>query len=448
MQHRRAAISLVAVALSCVALVGCARGVNVYAGRVVDDVMSVQAPALAVPAANLDASFPAAPGGAGPAVGASGAGRSATPTVSGITGIGSVSRVAKVAVRAGATVKAGQLLATFDSGALEANVTVAKTAQATARAQVPVIDAAINKTRSARAKLNTARRTVTGAIAQLIVTRAQLAAKLASLKALLALLQRAGGRTPSGVPGGGVPGAVPPGTLPPGHPPTDSAPPSGVTPPTATPRGGLPLGGPPAGVPTPAQLRAAVAQLQGALAKLDAGLAKARAGLGTIATAKGKLADARTQLRDLRVLANIAADASAIGVRVAEYQRSLAMVRSPLDGVLVSIASVGDVISPGATVAVIRRTRAERVTTWIAPAQLGDIKLGDAVSVRGDWGTGSRAGHVSIIGPRADYPPSSYPTKDVHLTRAVPIEIVMDADGRGLTLPPGAPVDVEFASGK
>ena len=421
MQHRRAAISLATVALACVALVGCAHGANVYAGRVVDDVVSVQAPALAVPASNLDAGFPAVPGGTG-AIGASGAGRSATPTVSGITGIGSVARVMKVAVRAGATVKAGQLLATFDTSALDANVTVAKTAQATVRAQVPVIDAAIDKTRNARAKLNTAQRTVTSAIAQLTVTRAQLATKLASLKTLLAALQQAGGRT---LPGG--PGGVPAG----GPPPV-----------------GPPAGGPPAGVPSPAQLRAAVAQLQGALAKLDAGLAKARAGLGTIATTKGKLADARTQLRDLRVLASIAAHASAIGVRVAEYQRSLAMVRSPLDGVVVSVARAGDVLSPGATVAVIRRARAARVTTWIAPARLGGVRIGDAVTVRGDWTTGSQSGHVRVIGPRADYPPSSYPTKDVHLTRAIPVEIVMDGGERGFVLPPGAPVDVEFASGK
>jgi hypothetical protein len=123
-------------------------------------------------------------------------------------------------------------------------------------------------------------------------------------------------------------------------------------------------------------------------------------------------------------------------------------VRAPVDGVVVSVASAGDVLSPGATVAVIRRSRAVRVTTWIASAELRDVGLGDEVTVRGDWGAGARTGHVSIIGPRADYPPTAYPTKDVHLTRAVPVEVVMDGGGRGFPLPPGAPVDVEFAGGR
>jgi len=401
--HRRSPIAhLTVIALACVALAGCTRGAGVYAGRVVDDAVTVQAPALAVPAADLNAGFAGAQGAAGgmAASAASGASaRSAVGTIAATTGIGSVARVARVAVRPGDVVTAGQELAAFETGVLSANVTLSKAAQASARAQVPVIDSAIDTARSANAKLSTTRTTVRNAIAKLTATRAQLADKLATLRALAAALPRSGGR-------------------------------------------------PTAGVPSPAQLRATIAQLEAGIAKIDAGLARARAGLARLSAARGTLADARVQLRDLRDLVSLAADASALGVRASEYQRSLATVSAPADGVVVRVASIGDVLAPGATVAVIRRARDERVTTWIAPAELASVHVGDTVRVGVDWATGTRPGRVSVIGARADYPPTSYPTKDVHLTRAVLIEIVMDGDARAFKLPPGAPVDVEFVASK
>lgn len=423
--HRRSAIAyLTVVALSCVALVGCARGASVYAGRVVDDVEEVQAPTLSVPAANLDAGFASAPSAAG-GTGTTVAGRSVTSTIAAITGVGAVARVVRVAVRTGDTVTAGQELAEFETGALDAGVAVARAAQVTARSQVPVIDAALDTARSAGAELTTTRASVESAISKLAATRVQLADKLATLKALLAALQRAGASAP-GRPPGGVP--------------TSTVPPGGVPSSTPSPRR------PPGGVPSPARLRVAVGQLEGAIARIDAGLSTARAGLTRLASAKGTLADARLQLRDLRELVSLSADASAIGVRVAEYQRGLATVRAPVSGVVVSVAREGDVLAPGAPVAVIRRTGNERVTTWVAPAELIGVHLGDVARVRSDWASGSRTGRVSVIGPRADYPPTSYPTKDVHLTRAVPVEIVMDDVGGAFALPPGAPVEVEFSA--
>jgi len=420
---------LTVVALACLALVGCTRGASVYAGRVADDVVTVQAPGLSVPAANLDAGFAGAQAAAGGMAGGAASGasaRSAVSTIAATTGIGSVARVARVAVRPGDVVTAGQELAAFETGVLSANVAVAKAAELSARAQVPVIDSAIDTARTASAKLSTTRTTVRSAIAKLTTTRAQLADKLATLKALATALQRSGGRPT----GGSAPGRIPTGTVPPGKAP------------------GGPPSRPTGGAPSPAQLRATIAQLEAGIAKLDAGLAQARAGLAKLSAAKSTLADARVQLRDLRDLVSLAADASALGVRASEYQRSLATVSAPVGGVVVRVASIGDVLAPGATVAVIRRAEDERVTTWIAPAELAGVHVGDTVRVGVDWATGTRRGRVSIIGARADYPPTSYPTKDVHLTRAVPIEVVMDDGVRGFSLPPGAPADVEFVAGR
>ena len=192
-----------------------------------------------------------------------------------------------------------------------------------------------------------------------------------------------------------------------------------------------------------------IAQLEGAIAQIDAGLAKARQGQSQLDSAASKLADARTQLDDMRRLAVVAADASAIGVRASEYQRSLAVVRAPADGVLARVAHVGDVLAPGATVAEIREPVPERIRTWLAPADLRRIAQGDPARVSGDWLASGRSltGHVTDIGQRADYPPTSFATKDVHLTRAVPVEITVQRAGSARALsrnapPPGAPVDV------
>jgi hypothetical protein len=53
---------------------------------------------------------------------------------------------------------------------------------------------------------------------------------------------------------------------------------------------------------------------------------------------------------------------------------------------------------------------------------------------------------VTLVGDRADYPPTSFATDEVHLTRAVPVRLTLT----GLvgqprpSLPPGAPVDIEM----
>ena len=49
-------------------------------------------------------------------------------------------------------------------------------------------------------------------------------------------------------------------------------------------------------------------------------------------------------------------------------------------------------------------------------------------------------GHVSRILPLAAYPPSYHTTDQVHLTRAVPVEVTVDSP-----LPPGVPADLQLS---
>ena len=145
----------------------------------------------------------------------------------------------------------------------------------------------------------------------------------------------------------------------------------------------------------------------------------------------------------------MAVDAAKVGVRLAEYQRELAVLRSPVDGTVVSVVSVGDVLAPGATVAVIRRDGPPRVTTWLAPEELGAVKVGTEAEVRADWFPAGLAGapikgRVTSISTRAEYPPTSFATSEIHLTRAVRVETTLSDTAEQPALPPGTPVDVRF----
>ena len=407
-----------AAALCCVALVGCSAGPTEYAGRVVDDTVTLQVPVLPRPAVNLDAGFTQSGGGE------AGTQRSTVATAVALTGIGTVSRVTSVSVQPGDRVAAGEEIARLDSRALKANVAVAKAAVASARAQVGVLDDALDTVASNRSTLATKRAQINDAAAQLVATRRKLVAQLAAAKALLAQIEAMGA-------GGGIP---------PGTPPTGSVPPPGTLPP------GTP---PPGAIPDVAQLRAGIAKLTAGIAQIDAGLAKVKSGRGQLASASAKLSDARRQLRDLRRLARVGVDGAKIGVKVAEYQRELTVLRSPVDGTVVSVASVGDVLAPGATVAEIRRDGAPRVTTWLAPEQLGDVDMGTEVEVRADWFPGGLSrepitGRVTNISTQAEYPPTSFATSEIHLTRAIRIEATLSDTAEQPALPPGTPVDVRF----
>jgi hypothetical protein len=52
---------------------------------------------------------------------------------------------------------------------------------------------------------------------------------------------------------------------------------------------------------------------------------------------------------------------------------------------------------------------------------------------------------ITLIGDRADYPPTAFATDEVHLTRAVPVRLTLtSSSGQGQSLPPGSPVDIEI----
>ncbi|MFZ1410073.1 MAG: biotin/lipoyl-binding protein, partial [Micropruina sp.] len=149
-------------------------------GKVLDDVVSIQVPALGMPVVNPDAGF--APQGTGAASG------SPVRTVTAGFGLGSFVRVAAVQVEVGDLVQPGDPLISLDRAALKAQVVAAKADAQLAAAQVDVLDSAIGDTFEKEADLEDAEESIRAAIVTLTRNRTQLLAKRAQARSQLAIL--------------------------------------------------------------------------------------------------------------------------------------------------------------------------------------------------------------------------------------------------------------------
>ena len=445
----RGGAAVVALTLACsLGLTACQRGADTIdaTGRVLADNVTVQAPALDVP---------------------------------GISG--GMARVVSVQVRLGDEVKAGEVLARFDDAVLAARVALAKRDAAVAKAQVKAIDAAIDTTHDSERDLRGKRREVTDGIAKATRARKELVKKLAEVRESSAKLPRQLATVEKNLRElkpklaeveknlaelkpklAGVEQQLAEVTraldeLPPDAPPgvreqleqakaqlTAAKTPltAGIKQLTAartqltagikqltTARGTIKAG--------VEQLKKGEKQLTKGLATIDTNVRKARDGLKKIDDGLRKIADARAGLKRARTLAVIAA-ADTTGVDAANVAKRQAVVRAPSDGVITAIAQAGAVLAPGATVATIARP-ATVVTTWLAPEEVADVCVGDAATVALGSLPAPASGRLSRILPGATYPPSYHTTDRVHLTRAVPVEITVDA-----ALPPGVPADIRL----
>jgi len=412
-------------------------------GRVVADDLTLQAPALDVPRIDLNAGFVSPPGTAPR--------WSAVPA---LLSLGSVQSVEAVEARLGQQVKAGDILLRFDDDALVAQAGIAKADRALAKTQIGVIDAAIDTTHDREEELEENRVKVTDGIAKATDARADLVDKRAQARQTARTLPKQLATVQRNLKGlnrklaevearlGQVTAAL--AALPPDAPPEVRQPLLTAQRQLTAARKGLRAG---IAKLTAArrQLRSAIArvkqgipQLTKGIATIDDRLAEARDALERIDDGRAKIREARADLKRTRTLAVIAA-ADNTAVNRAATARAQAVVKAPADGVVSSIARVGDVLAPGATAAMIARPAAV-VSTWLAPEVVSRVCLGDAAVLSTDSPTTAEpSGSVTRILPEAAYPPSYHTTSDVHLTRAVAVEVTFDT-----ALPPGAPVDIQI----
>lgn len=396
------------------------------AGNVRAESYTVAAPAITYPTADYAVGIPSSarpsttasrPTGASRAQ----ASRSRLPVVSG--------RLSAVNVRQGDTVAAGDVVATLDTALLDLGVRQAKAAAARASSDVSLMESnldtvadnqgkladAKSEIRKGSSQLTTARAKLATARKELVSTRAKALAGKKALEAQVAAVEQliAGGGS---APTTGAPGPTPQQLL-------------------ATLKTKI------------AELNAGLKKMDAGLIKIDAGLAKVDAAEAKIATAKSKLAtgasalaDAKTQLDAAKDVLGRVADARKIAVQAAQAQRDAATLTAPVAGVVTFARPSGTVAMVGAPVARIAPQRVQLVDTYVTGEQLERIKVGSEAQVVADSLAGQIfAGHVETIGSTYIFPPTTFPTDIVHMTRAVKVTVALDSATR---IPPGTPVDL------
>lgn len=373
---------------------------------------------------------------AGPQASATSSAAAAIPTVSG--------RLRAVNVRVGDHVTTGTVLAQLDTASLDLGIAYAKVTAEQTRNSVKVLNNNIDtiisnqdkiatgwsQLASGKAKLATGAEQLATAKAQLLKARSGLltsrqqllAAKKgrAQLEAALAALKQQAA------------------TFPPGHvPPALTAKIAGLEKLLASIDPGL------------AKIDAGLAQVNAGLAKVVAGEAALRTGAAALSTAAGKLATAsdalktaKRQVLNARNVTRIIAQNAAVPVELAEAKLAQATIVSPVTGYVTQAATSGQVVIVGAPVVRVRPSALALVDAYVTPVQLASLHLGSPADITYD-SDGGRVLHasVAIIGADAKYPPTSFPTDVVHMTRTVKVTLRLDSSEAP---PAGTPVDISI----
>jgi multidrug resistance efflux pump len=368
----------------------------VLAGDVRAQEWVVRAPRITTPTIDfaVGISRSSSPGGRPPAS-ARPLPQSRTPMVSGY--------LADVRVTEGMRVTRGQVAATLDTTLLDLGVRQAETAKAKAGADLAVLDQNVETLGAARAKLVKARaglvkakRSLETSLTAFIKVRSNLEASITAIETVLSH-----------------------GPPPPSNPP-------------------LPV--------LLASLRNALAGVQKGIAGMKAGLAKIDKGLAQMKKALSQLDTARARLHDLREILLVNEQAQDVGVRLAEARRAQAVMTAPCSGIITFARRAGTVAMVGAPIVRIRPDGPTEVFTYVTPDVLSGLSTGASALVDFDSNDGpALPARVSRIDDVAAFPPTSFATGVVHMTRTVRVTLTLDG---GATAPPGTPVDVTIRMGR
>jgi len=397
------------------------------AGDVRADIRTVSAPAIAYPTPDYTVGIPKLAGSAGGSSNSSAAARrgssaarSGQPVVAGM--------LERVLVREGDRVSAGQVMAEFDTTMLDLGVKQAEATARKARKDVSVLgnnldklNTAAGKLTTAREKIATAKNTLAKAKSALLKARKQLLAQQAQLlqaKAHRAQLEQQLSALKASLPS-------------------------------------IPLGAKRDAVLKQIQdltillasIDPGLAGIAKGLATIDANLAKVATGMAAlpkasaqINTAASQLSDAKTQLKNAKSVLGIVADAQDVAVNLAKARRSQAFVRSPVAGVVTFARRSGTVAMVGAPLVRVAADGPQLVDTYLTAEQAATVDTGSNAEVSFDSGRGAVLhGRVSLVGSAYVFPPTSFPTQIVHMTRALKVTVELDP---GADVPEGTPVDV------
>ncbi len=127
-----------------------------------------------------------------------------------------------------------------------------------------------------------------------------------------------------------------------------------------------------------------------------------------------------------------------------EIQLERYRLRSPIDGVVMRVPMhVGEVVSPGQTVAAVADLSSLKLTAYVLERDLGQVRVGQPVAVTVDpFPDRTFPGVVTGINQRAEFTPRNVQTRSDRLNLVFGVRIRVE-NPEGL-LKPGMPADVTF----
>lgn len=161
-----------------------------------------------------------------------------------------------------------------------------------------------------------------------------------------------------------------------------------------------------------------------------------------LGTARESLGGAARLIDEMLPLAESAMQGREVLVDVARYTLDLARIRAPSAGVVLSVATNGQVLMAGAPAATLRQDGDLLVDTYLTPAQLLGVTTGTSVELASDSLTERMRGTVVAIAEEQVFPPASFPSEVPVLGRVVKVTIRLRS---GPSPAFGTPVDVRIA---
>jgi HlyD family secretion protein len=137
---------------------------------------------------------------------------------------------------------------------------------------------------------------------------------------------------------------------------------------------------------------------------------------------------------------------AAAAARVAAISQQItdATVLAPRDGVITDrVAEPGEVLPPGATLAVLTDLGRPWLNVWIDEPSLSHVRLGDRVDVRVDGRAETFAGTVSFVSPIAEFTPKNVQTPEERAKLVFRVKVALD--NRDGLFKPGMPADASFS---
>jgi len=138
--------------------------------------------------------------------------------------------------------------------------------------------------------------------------------------------------------------------------------------------------------------------------------------------------------------------AASANMAAIEQQIADATVLTPRGGVITErIAEPGEVLPPGATLAVLTDIERPWVNVWIDEPTLSRVHLGDIVGVRVDGRNETFNATVSFISPVAEFTPKNVQTPEERAKLVFRVKLALD--NRDGVFKPGMPADAWFGGG-